>query len=154
VTHSTERPLLYLDVDGVINAISYGDTDVELEADFRAAPEGSPRDYRIRVPAGTRDRVAELERAFDMVWATTWEHAATQVLKLSMSWTVKLDSVLYHAEQRPCAWVDDLLYDDAYTAFERRGAQVAPSLLVQPFEQAGLGDEHVAELLDFAASLR
>ena len=69
-THASDgsgiRPLLLVDLDGVINVVGRGAGSRELEADFKR--EG----HRMRVPVGMAGRFARLEEVFECVWATTW----------------------------------------------------------------------------------
>ena len=67
------RPVLLVDVDGVINVPGRGEgnqRDEGFDSVFRA--EG----YKIRVPRGLCGRFWRLQEAFDCVWNTTWERDA------------------------------------------------------------------------------
>jgi hypothetical protein len=177
------KPLLLLDVDGVINLFSRRSLAMHLEQEFVAVPPSKGGlTFPIRVPAGTSDRIAQLEERFQLVWATTWETEARSVLapqlgfgedwpviefpvartshpllagqrKFSDPWTAKLDEVLTYSEDRPMAWIDDILYPDAHRVFRLRDRTVAPSLLIQPQEHVGLHDGHVKKLLTWADGL-
>jgi hypothetical protein len=67
------RPVLYVDVDGVLNVFEALDHQGEQ---FRA-DEGR---FLIRVPDGTRERIAELSEHFQMAWGTAWERKAPRCL--------------------------------------------------------------------------
>ncbi|MGH2799653.1 MAG: hypothetical protein ACRDM0_18755, partial [Thermoleophilaceae bacterium] len=56
-----------------------------------------------------------------------------------------------YAAERPAAWVDDNLGEECYAWAERRSA---PTLLVETSPSVGLTDEHVSQLLGWAARLR
>jgi hypothetical protein len=125
------RPLLLVDVDGVLNAVvgyPYGQPRREIvEATFEA--EFEARGYPIRVPSGTRERFARLEELFACVWATSWEHHAPTVLAPALGFggewpfirvwedaaeigTMKLPAISRFAElpehrERALAWIDD-----------------------------------------------
>lgn len=139
-----ERPLLFLDVDGVLNALGGGHPRVILD--------GCPCD----VPEGTKERVARLAEAFDVVWATAWfERAHTawrHVLDLpAESWPYlpwnryKLTDILRYAKERPWAWVDD----DAEWELRQLGwdRSMVTGTIVAPDPLIGLTDQHVTDLV-------
>jgi hypothetical protein len=148
-----DRPLLLLDVDGVLLVVrSPGDEDEAIDDEPTLHPE-----------AGAW--MAELADAFDVVWATTWEHMANHVvapalgmaslpsIKFDMDHrrpTAKLPSVIAWVGDRPCAWIDDDLHDDADTwAAGRR----VPTLLVHVDMAEGMNRRHVDRLLAWAAEV-
>ncbi|HEX4110636.1 MAG TPA: HAD domain-containing protein [Solirubrobacteraceae bacterium] len=157
-----DAPLLFVDVDGVLNCFGEKDSLPPLEAEFRALR------YTIRVPEGTSARVARLQRAFACVWATTWEHfafvALGEPLGLSEQWPVvellsddnggtrKLADIIAFAGERPCAWIDDELQDDADEWASGRQAAGIPTLLVRTVADVGLTEEQTQQLLDWAAA--
>lgn len=171
------RPLLYMDVDGVINAwAARGDHPENFELTF-AAVAADGRGYPMRVPVGTRERVGVLQARFEIVWATTWAHDAVRVLapqfgfggdwpvleldgverhplaprpRMSGPHTPKLSPILHHAGDRPLVWVDDEMTRDAMQAISRRNRDVAPSLIVKPKPAGGLADRHMRHLIAFA----
>lgn len=149
----TPRPLLFLDVDGVLNCIGKRQDEherVTLDA------------MVCYVPHGTRERVQRLLAAFDPVWCTAWlgsaHHAWRDYLGLDpMPWPYvnytqyKLTELIRMAGSRRWAYVDD----DVFT-YELKGLGWTPEmvdgLLVQPDYEVGLTDAHVEQLLQFAAS--
>src|SRR5438046_1482707 len=71
------RPILGVDVDGVLNLL-------EVRPDARTVPVElwtTPSGKLIPIPAGTVGRLARLNDAFEMVWATAWGPNAYLVLK-------------------------------------------------------------------------
>jgi len=174
------RPVLYVDVDGVLNAFEDLDHDGES---FRA------NGYLIRVPDGIRERIAHLGEHFQMAWGTMWEHDAPEylspVLGFGDDWPVadrfsrfarpgegmplgvklsdalgedrtwKLTGLLEHAATHtlPFAWLDDDLEADAYAAFEQINAQGRPCMLAHTDAAFGLDDEVTGTLIAWAASL-
>lgn len=143
------KPLLFLDVDGVLNCFS------------------APETHCLRtlhgvtyIPAGTKERLHRVLPHYDPVWATAWRGTAhghfRRTLGLSRdSWPVldwaalKLPSIVRYAAGRPWAWVDD----DAewelrqlHSAF----AELPASLIVEPHGDVGLTDDHVTTLVEFA----
>jgi hypothetical protein len=159
--HAGERPLLFLDVDGVIalNVFSSGLPPGEM----RESPVGF-----IYLPDRAAGLVRELTTRFDIVWATGWEHHANlgllrplglreelPVLTFgkkarsgSSEW--KLKRVNAYAGHRPAAWLDDNLVN----RHERWAAERSePTLLVPVDPRAGLTQDHVERLLHWADRL-
>jgi hypothetical protein len=148
------RPLLLLDVDGVLLVVR---PDMDDLAD---APEAEPG-----IPPEAREWLADLADEFELCWATTWEEMANAVLAPRLGLpslpairfdldnrarTVKLHSVIEYVGDRPVAWIDDDLHEDAFTwAAGRR----APTLLVPCDTTEGMARRHVDRLLAFAAEL-
>ncbi len=149
------RPLLLLDVDGVLLVWrgSAWDDDGSGEGDVEFHPD----------VAGW---LADLGRAFDLAWATTWEDQANREIGPALGLphlpfvafemdyrarTPKLRSLAAWVGDRPCAWIDDDLHADAETWAAGRAA---PTLLVHVDAAEGIARRHVDELLDWAATLR
>lgn len=152
--HTSESPLLFLDVDGVLNCI--GERQDEHEY---VILDGS----HCYVPHGTRERVTRLLESYDPVWCTAWlgrAHSAwRRYLDLDpIPWPYvnyvqyKLPELIRMAAGRPWAYVDD----DVFT-YELEGLDWTPDmvdgLLIQPDHRVGLTDEHVDRLLDYAAEV-
>jgi hypothetical protein len=156
----TEKPLLLVDVDGVISLFGF---------DPAALPQGEFRSidgiaHFLSAGAGTCLR--ELLQHFDAVWCTGWEEKANEYLPailelpgplphLSFDRLVgpanahwKLAAIDAHAgPQRPLAWIDD--------AFDARcedwaAARAGSTLLVPTDPAIGLTSAHVKILLDWA----
>lgn len=167
--NGSAKPRLLIDVDGVINAFG--------------RPKGSRRrivgPYELAVPSGTIGRLRRMIRAFDPIWATTWEqHAADYISPLiggiGADWdhirfpyettdprvkrTWKLAGLLAWAEldpnaTRPLVWIDDDLDEDAFEwAAVRTRAGIATAL-IKTDGLHGLTDREVAVALAFAESL-
>lgn len=149
------RPLLLLDVDGVLLVVrtALGDDDEALEYEPTIHPE-----------AGAWLR--ELADAFDLVWATTWEDLANRMIAPALGLaplpaiqfdmarhlpTPKLPSVIAWVGDRPCAWIDDDLQHDADTWAAGRAV---PTLLVHADMSIGIERRHVDELLAWAREIR
>lgn len=152
------RPLLFLDVDGVI----------ALSVFSKGLPPGQMRESPlgfIYLPDRTGGLVRKLASRFDIVWATGWEHRANSglldplglreelpVLTFgkkaradSSEWKIK--RVNAHAGGRPAAWLDDHFVD----LHERWAARrPEPTLLVRVDPHAGLTPDHVERLLRWA----
>lgn len=145
----SEKPLLFLDVDGVLNCLG-GSHPRYL----------TPRGLSVEVPTGTTDRLARLLDHFDPVWATAWlgtahsEWKALLGLDSPFPWpyvrytNLKLPEIIRHAAGRPYAWVDD----DARWELHQLGWQTShvAGLIVAPDSRVGLTDALVDQLVAFA----
>ncbi len=148
------KPLLLLDVDGVL-LVARAAWDHDEAADYEPT---------LHPEAGAW--LAELTRAFDLVWATTWEHLANRVIAPALGLpelpaiefdmarhapTPKLPSAIAWVGDRPCAWIDDDLKHDADTWAAGR---TVPTLLVHVETTVGMERRHVDRLLAWAKDLR
>ena len=149
----SDKPLLLLDVDGVLAVVTVPSGDVDADPVLTLPPEAS-------------EWFAQVANAFDIVWATTWAEHANRVIapKLGLptlptvafnmderALTPKLRSVIDAVGDRPCAWVDDDLHEDANTW--AAGREV-PTLLMHVDGRKGMTRRHVDRLLNWAAMLR
>ena len=121
------------------------------------------------IPEGVGERLVKLAESFELVWATGWEERANEHLPfilglpfqdlpfltfdgravfVSAHW--KLDAIDAYAADRPAAWIDDNIDEECAAWAEGRNA---PTLLVHTNPAVGLTDEHVEELLRWAAGL-
>lgn len=156
---SHNRPILFVDVDGVISLFGFG-RDVEPPGSFHMV------DGIIHCIGGScAPRLARLAERYELVWATGWEEKANEylvhLLELESDLPVltfdgrarfgtahwKLGAIGEYAGDRPAAWIDDNLDDECRTWAERRDA---PTLLVETDPATGIGDEHVELLLRWA----
>lgn len=157
--HSSGRPLLFVDVDGVISLFGF-------------PPEESPpgRFHFVDGIAhciGDRcgERLGRLLDRFDVVWATGWEEKANEYLPAllerpdldlpvltfnggavfgSAHW--KVEAIDRYAGDRPAAWIDDNLDEHCHRWARERSA---PTLLLTTEPATGISDEHVEELLEW-----
>lgn len=148
----TDRPLLFLDVDGVLNC---------MEGDHPAVEVLEPGEFDMPVflPDGVPRRVTELLKTFEPVWATAWRGCAhrawRKVFDLGASWPyldwvdLKLPEIIRHAKGRPFVWIDD----DAEWELRELGwdRSMVDGLILQPDPAVGLADEHVGEAVAWAA---
>ena len=106
----------------------------------------------------------ELALSFDLVWATTWGATANttfghfyglpalphvELVDLPRIGTRKLAAVASYVGDRPVAWLDDELYEDAEAWAH---ARTAPTLLLRTAPYVGLRVEHIDVLRLFARS--
>jgi hypothetical protein len=157
----SQRPLLFVDVDGVINTdlphVPVTRHEIEEPSSIRNK-DGSPIRRFVVLPEGIERRIATLAEQFDMVWCTTWFHAANRHFSSLLNqpaWPVvsysdgKLDPLMTFADGRPWAFVDDDV------DYELRAATMPISdngLIVRIDPRTGLTDQHVSELTQFARS--
>jgi HAD domain in Swiss Army Knife RNA repair proteins len=159
----SKRPILFLDVDGVISLFGFPSSD---------PPPGSFHFvdgvmHCINESCGPR--LTRLSERYELVWATGWEEKANEylpyLLRLEVSelpvltfdgravfgsahW--KVGAIDEYARGRPAAWVDDFLDQEC----ERWAAErYEPTLLVRTESHIGLTDELVEGLIDWADSL-
>jgi hypothetical protein len=156
---SDDRPVLFLDVDGVISLFGF---------QASGPPPGSFHsiDGILHcIGSDVAGRLARLAATYELVWATGWEEKANEylvhILELpedlpvltfdgravfgSSHW--KLDAIDHYARRRPAAWIDDNLDERAEKWAAKRHA---PTLLVRTESALGITEEHVELLLRWA----
>jgi hypothetical protein len=150
-----------VDVDGVISVFGFPH-DGPAPGRFHSV-DGIPHCIGHRCG----DRLLRLAEAYELVWATGWEERANEHLPdllglgrelptLSFDQTPvwgtahwKLPAIDHYAAGRPAAWIDDSYNDACYAWAEQREE---PTLLVRTEPAVGITDEHVEELLAWAAA--
>ncbi len=176
---SQAKPLLLLDVDGVINrfGIQARQTDAHV---FRA--EG----YRLCVPRTADIHVGQLAERFEMHWATAWEDRAHMAFAEALGldphdvwphvkfdrrpWSMtsgvgmggaswKLPTLRTYVGERPFCWIDDDVPSDARDWVRERNASyrmaaAIPSAVVITDPSVGLNQAAVDRALLFAESLQ
>ena len=159
----TQRPLLLIDVDGVVSL--FGFTHLPPAGLQPTAVDGIP--HLLSDHAGPL--LVRLSATFECVWCTGWEERAEEhlprLLGLPGGWPHlsfptragasarhwKLGAIESHAgRDRPLAWVDDACDAscDAWAA-----ARAAPTLLVRTDPATGLREQHVTLLEAWARRL-
>lgn len=155
------KPLLFLDVDGVLNACPPIDGEPVIHR----------LGFPICIPSGTKERVARLTEVFEPVWATTWRERAHPNLYEDLGlpeepWEhiefsdLKLLSIIDRATEinvlgdafiTPWIWIDD----DAEWEIRRSGLRPdgKRTLAIAPETRRGLTDEHVEQALAFVEAL-
>ncbi|WP_370084912.1 HAD domain-containing protein [Streptacidiphilus sp. MAP12-16] len=142
-----DRPLLYLDIDGVLNPVC-------------PRPEGEFTAHQVHgcsvlISARHADWLRELAQVYELVWASTWEAYANRciapLLGLPDLPVVPVGRqpggdwlpIVRHAAGRPFAWVDDLIPE----AVLRSSAARRDRLLLRVDPGQGLRRDHVNRLL-------
>jgi len=170
-----ERPILGLDVDGVLNALNQGATPPGWE--FTTVRGNLPICYNPR--HGEQLQKIASDGGAELVWCTIWEdlaneHIAPLVGLPQLPWVtmdesmaaviaerrikfsqaipvgaVKARAMAVYAAGRPVCWLED--EPDAPAEFS---SYPAPHLVVQTDSFEGLQDIHLAAAAAWLASLR
>ncbi|MFE9426855.1 HAD domain-containing protein [Kitasatospora sp. NPDC006697] len=156
------RPLLYLDVDGVLNPVQPVPVD-----DFAAHELAG---YRVWLSARHGEWLAELAEVYEICWATTWQDEANRLIApllglgplpvvrvvgyrrqpgdprirlMELISGAKWAPLLRYAEGRPFAWVDDVIPP----RLVRNSLLRRDRLLLPVDARFGLQRHHVEQLL-------
>jgi hypothetical protein len=160
LTSTDPRPILLVDVDGVLNPWLAEDCPPGFGVyDFFPGE-------RVLLSPGHGELLLSLAQAYELMWATAWEHRANRlicpVLALPQLPVIefpldgrdlyfrKLPAVIDAVGDRSCAWIDDEHQPDHYTWAERRAV---PTLIVDIDPAEGLTSTVVARLAEWAAAL-
>jgi hypothetical protein len=161
-----DRPVLAVDIDGVISLFGF---EQPLEPG-RADPRQAPGEFHLVdgmlhcIALETGPRLNRLAESYELVWASGWEDRANDHLPDILGvpelpyltfdgrarfgtahW--KLEALEEYGGSRPLAWVDDSLDESCFEWSERR---TAPTLLVPTESDVGLTEAHVAALESWA----
>jgi hypothetical protein len=172
VPEEARKPLLFLDVDGVISLFGFreGYGLAAGDAPFEGPPGGlhSINGVLHYISTHCSAHLERLGQRFELVWATGWEETANEHLPhllglpghlpyLSFDGGVragaahwKIEAIDAYAGERPLAWIDDNVDESCRAWAERRGA---PTLIIETVRHEGMGDEHVELLLEWADGL-
>ena len=157
-----DRPILAVDVDGVISLFGFDEPPPSASARFQMV-DGVV--HCISLAAG--ERLNRLSEPFEMVWATGWEEKANEYLPnmlgvpelpvLSFGGAARFGSAHWKlgplddfGKGRAVAWIDDSLDDSCYEWARERPE---PTLLVPTEPALGLEEAHIEALLAWAKSL-
>jgi hypothetical protein len=156
-----EKPLLFLDVDGVIS----------LQLVPGSVPPGHWHDFGMvhaYVAEHAGEHIRALQSRYEIVWATGWEQGANRyfrpllgldadlhVLEFGLDaasgpsdWKIK--EIDRAGGARPVAWVDDgIVRRHERWAHSRH----APTLLVKTDPYSGISGDQVEQLIDWADAL-
>jgi hypothetical protein len=162
VREEQDKPLLLVDVDGVISLWGF-DVDARPDGAF-CTVDGLP--HFLSQEAARH--LHALATSFDLVWCTGWEEKADEYLPgalglprglphlsfdrhvatgTTMPGHWKLGAIDAYVGDRPTAWIDDAFNDACHRWARERDA---PTLLVETEPSTGLRAEHADRLLAFA----
>jgi hypothetical protein len=153
------RPLLLLDVDGVLNPYPpdppVGFTDHYL----------FPGEEPVRVNPAHGAWITEAGEILDIAWATAWNEEANELLAPLLGIaplpvvtmpappfdpSEKVPRIAAYAQDRPAAWIDDIHTGHAHRwAAERE----VPTLLITADPMVGLTRESIDRVIAWAAGL-
>jgi hypothetical protein len=163
-SNTPPKPILFVDVDGVISLFGFAPTPSSLPGRFHWI-DGVAH----CIPDVAGERLIRLGDRFELVWATGWEEKANEYLPFilglpeselpclifqgravfgSAHW--KLDAIADYAGERAAAWVDDNLDN---TCRHWASSREAPTKLIETQSAIGMTEEHVEELLAWADEL-
>lgn len=157
------KPLLFIDVDGVLNRLVLGLPDIPEHLTYREVlHRESGGTFPLHMDRADADRLLSLTDVVDLAWGTTWEHEANETIgpwlglpKLPVATRgedfSKVPGMRRLAGNRPFAWLDDDIWAQDYRLLEQHPAKVLP---VKVDEVTGLTDEHIAQVRQWAQSLR
>lgn len=143
------KPLLLVDVDGVLRPWGWGNEDRIFDTQKNAR------------------RLQRLRKHFDLAWCTDWQDEANEVMAPrhglpnlpvvrrtsgyhEVHW--KLNWIEAFVGDKPYAFLDDDISDLGLLYASWRNSKV-PTLWIPVKPSVGLADEHVEELEAFADSL-
>jgi hypothetical protein len=152
------KPLLLLDVDGVLCPIS----------DRPPSPDYEKVGY-LWVSPKNSDRVRSLQEGFEVHWATGWQHAANEIiapihmlpqfpvmpirfatLDSPIHW--KFSDIMRYVGKRPFAFVDDEIDIDG-VKFAQARSHTIPTLFAPIPPQIGLTDAHTEVLKEWSRGI-
>jgi len=157
---AADRPVLLLDVDGVL--VVY--LPVLNDAGATYLEDGEVWGYETQLNLEAAPLIAELAERFDLAWNTRWGESANRALSPALGIGqlpvldlgdrecrfTKVPAVRAFAGTRAVAWIDDELGDDAEAW---AAARPHPTLLVRTNAVGGITRAATDRLLAFAASL-
>jgi len=159
-SNADPRPLLLVDVDGVLNPWHAADCpDGYHEYDFFPGE-------RVLLSPGHGELLRSLAISFELVWATAWEHRANQLICPVIAMPElpviefplrepdflfrKLPAVIDSVGDRPLAWIDDEHHPEHYRWARDRGV---PTLIVHIDPARGLTAAVASQLAQWAEEL-
>jgi hypothetical protein len=156
------KPILAVDIDGVISLFGFNEPPDKSEARFELV-DGMV--HCISLVAG--ERLRRLGEQYELIWASGWEAKANDYLPNilgvpelpflefdgaarfgSAHW--KLAPLDEYAKGRPMAWIDDSFDDSCYEWARHRDE---PTLLVPTEPHLGLEEVQVEALTAWASGL-
>ncbi len=157
-----QRPLLAVDIDGVISLFGFEQPPPASVARFELIDGGV---HCISLLAG--ERLRRLGEHFELVWASGWEQKANDYMPnllgmpelpfLSFRGAARFGSAHWklapldaYGKSRALAWIDDS-FDQSCYAWAREREE--PTLLVPTESELGLEEVHTEALISWAQAL-
>ena len=154
---SEARPVLAVDVDGVISLFGFEGPLDQVGGKFHLI-DGIAH----CIADAATSQLARLGEVYELIWATGWEGRANDQLPLILGlpselhaltfdgrarfgtahW--KLEALTSYSANRPLAWIDDSLDQSCH---DWAAARSAPTLLVPTESAIGLTEAHTDALL-------
>lgn len=152
------KPLLLIDVDGVLNPLGKIKPDAGFEEHRLAG-------FPVRLNKAHGPALLAFADRFELVWATTWEHQANELIgpriglpelpviefDFAASKGSKLPDVERYAADRALVWLEDDY--SMYEAWALRRNLHIPTCIVKVNVLAGLIERDLAFVKRFAAKL-
>jgi hypothetical protein len=171
-----DRPLLLVDIDGVISLFGGGGAGIGGGIDSSARPDGvfhSIDGIPHFLSRGAAAHLLALANDYDLVWASGWEEKAEEYLPRLLGLPAglpflrfermtgtppsrgirsnnahwKLAAIEAHAGSQALAWIDDAFNPACHAWAEQR---TAPTLLVQTQPEQGLTTSEADQLAQWA----
>ena len=164
------KPVIYLDVDGVLNALDVvekaegDDCWGDFEVHANVTPTNIPAFGRGYDLCMSKKMVAELASLdADVKWLTTWrQDAAEHVAPLVdapdwpvVDWTVEKGAALAQDQAynpRPFVWIDDWEATEGNVKYFLMEPEV-PYLLIKPNAYSGITRKQMEEIREFIESV-
>jgi hypothetical protein len=173
-----KKPVWFVDVDGVINAlVDYvNKPHLNSYSDWEAL---NVNGYIIVFSPAMVESINSLSETIDIVFMTTWAEAAANDLAPALGLNIKrflrsdgsnssfeyqgndaskrwwkLNGILDHInqDQRPFIWTDDDMHNDIKRAiFGRAAFEGVDNLLITPNSKVGLTEQHLEMIRVFSA---
>ncbi|MHA3723835.1 HAD domain-containing protein [Leucobacter sp. HY1910] len=165
---SMDKPIIYLDFDGVLNAIRTGTSQLPRVTGFSGYQRSQISGFIITWSPEVLRRIESLQRTAEIWWLSTWRDQTALIeqqlpVKLDgwldfedegLSYSGKLEALLADQAEhpRPFIWVDDEEHDH-YRAAQVRGElpELTGHLLIEPRTRAGLTVDHFERMEAFLA---
>jgi hypothetical protein len=162
------KPLLFLDVDGVVAPLDQTLDLEDLPAGFEAARIGP---YPGFIPTHLKSSLPELSQRCEIIWTTTWEEEGPKSIaplfglnskaeylsllerrhKDGLDWKqAKHEAVKERVGDRPFIWIDDQIM--GYMSQWAKSIP-NPSLLIKPKRNIGITDKDIRKINRFLDSL-
>lgn len=173
----TDRPLLLLDVDGVLNPSTRSQNWKRY--DFHRVHGSDGCVYPVRFHKNLGERLIHLATHYALVWATMWDDDANRLLAPllglpelpvipcfdnGMNFVYerrkidrrhhKVPMIEKYVGDRPFAWVDDEVGQPDLDWAELRTDKTAPTKIIPIDCRMGLLGHHVVKLTEWAESIK